>query len=76
VESDGDGELTVQGDLTLAGKTSPITFKLVAGDDGKLTGSAVVKQTNWKIKPYSALFGALKVVDEVVVSIDCSLPSS
>jgi polyisoprenoid-binding protein YceI len=76
VQADGDGKLTVEGELTLVGKTSPITFDLVIGDDGKLAGSAVVKQTNWKIKPYSALFGALKVVDEVVVSIDASLPSS
>jgi polyisoprenoid-binding protein YceI len=76
VQADGDGKLTVEGELTLVGKSSPITFDLVVSEDGKLTGSAVVKQTNWKIKPYSALFGALKVVDEVVVSIDATLPSS
>lgn len=76
VAANGDGNLTVKGDLTLVGNTSPITFDLTVGDDGKLTGRAVVKQTDWKIKPYSALFGTLKVVDEVVVSIDCSLPSS
>ncbi len=27
---------------------------------------AVVKQSDWKIKPYSALFGALKVVESFV----------
>jgi polyisoprenoid-binding protein YceI len=76
VQPAGDGKLTVQGELTLNGKTEPISFDLVIGDDGKVTGNAVVKQTNWKMKPYSALFGALKVVDEVTVEIDCSLPSS
>jgi polyisoprenoid-binding protein YceI len=73
----GDGNLTVEGDLTLRGKTNPITFDLAVGDDGKVSGSAVVKQTNFGMKPYSALFGALKVADDVTVVIqECSLPSS
>jgi polyisoprenoid-binding protein YceI len=75
VEGD-DSKLTVQGDLTLRGKTNPITFDLAVGD-GTVSGSAVVKQTNFGMKPYSALFGALKVADEVTVLIEeCSLPSS
>ena len=69
-----NGRLSVQGDLTIVGRTSPITFDLLVGDDGKLTASAVVKQTDWGMKPYSALFGALKVADDVEVSIQgCSL---
>jgi polyisoprenoid-binding protein YceI len=76
VEAAGDGKLTVQGDLTLRGKTNPITFDLAVGDNGMVSGSAVVKQTNFGMKPYSALFGALKVADEVTVAIEeCSLPS-
>jgi len=74
VQDSGDGKLIIKGDLTLNKKTNPIEFDLEVGDDGKLTGSAVVKQTDWKMKPYSALFGALKVVDEVTVAIDGSLP--
>ena len=57
----------VEGELTLVGKACPIAFDLTVGDDGKLSGSAVIKQTDWGIKPYSTLFGALKVVDEVEV---------
>ena len=76
VQAGTDGKLTVRGDLTLVGRANPITFDLVIGDDGKLTGSAVIKQTDWKMKTYSALFGTLKVVDEVVVEIDGSLPTS
>ena len=34
----------------------------------------MVKQTDWGIKPYSALFGALKVADEVEVAIDAACP--
>ena len=45
-------------------------------DDGRLSGSAVVKQSDWGIKPYSALFGALKVADEVEVALDAGLPST
>ncbi len=41
-----------------------------------LTGSAVVKQSDWGISPYSTLFGTLKVVDEVEVVLDAVLPPS
>lgn len=63
---------SVQGDLTLVGKTCPISFDLSVGDNGTLSGSVVVKQTDWGIRPYSTLFGALKVADEVEVVIDAA----
>jgi hypothetical protein len=44
----------------------------MVGDDGKLSGSSIVKQTNWGITPYSTLFGALKVADEVEVVVNAS----
>ncbi len=77
VQQSGDGSrLSVQGELTLAGKTHPARFDLTVGDDGKVSATAVVKQSDWGIKPYSALFGALKVADEVQVALQASLPSS
>ena len=69
VETEGE-TVHVEGDLTLAGETGPIAFDLTAGDDGTLTGSAVVTQTAFGMKPYSALFGALKVKDEVRVELE------
>jgi polyisoprenoid-binding protein YceI len=72
-QADG-ARMSVQGDLTIAGQARPIAFELTVGDDGKLTGSAVVKQSGWGIKPYSALFGALKVADDVEVVIDARVP--
>lgn len=74
VERTGDG-LAVRGDLTIAGATRPIGFDLALSGD-RVTGAAVVTQTEWGIKPYSALFGALKVADEVRVEIDARLPQS
>ena len=52
----------------MGGKSKPVTFTL-AGDGGSIAGSATVKQSDWGIKPYSALFGALKVNDEVTVEV-------
>jgi polyisoprenoid-binding protein YceI len=65
--------LSVQGQLDLNGKQGPVTFDLALGDDGRVSGSTVVKQTAFGMKPYSALFGALKVADEVTIAIDAKL---
>ena len=59
--------LSVQGDLTLAGATQPITFDVAVGDDGTLKATALVTQSRWGMKPYSAMWGALKVLDDVEV---------
>jgi polyisoprenoid-binding protein YceI len=68
-----DGErVSVHGDLTIGGKTQPIAFDLLHSG-GRLAGSAVVNQPSFGIKPYSALFGTLKVADEVTVSIDARI---
>ena len=45
----------------------------LAVDGDRLTGAVSLKQSDWGIKPYSALFGTLKVVDEVQVAIDAAL---
>ena len=71
-----DGSLEVQGELTLADTTRPVGFDLAVGDDGRLRAVAVVKQTDFGMKPYSTLFGALKVADDVRVEIDDGLPQS
>jgi len=68
VEAAADGgRLSVNGDLTMAGASHPVSFALNLSPDGKLSGSATLKQSDWSIKPYSALFGTLKVADEVEV---------
>ena len=47
----------------------PLAVDVTAGDDGALSAVAVVKQSEWGLAPYSALFGTLKVADEVRVEV-------
>jgi hypothetical protein len=64
--------LSVEGRLTIRGATASVAFDVtVAG--GRLTAAAPVRQTDFGMKPYSALFGALKVADEVEVAVDARL---
>ena len=74
VETSGDdGRLEVSGDLTLFGTTHPIAFDVAVDAGGVLRGTAVVRQSDWGMKPYSTLFGALKVVDEVTIRVEAGL---
>lgn len=70
------GGFDVDGELELLGRRAPVSFALTIDDGGHLTGRATVKQTNHGIKPYSALFGTLKVADEVEVAVDAQLPAA
>jgi hypothetical protein len=70
------GGLRVEGDLQLEGNRHPIAFDLETTGDGRLRGSAIVTQTDWGIKPYSGLFGTLKVLNDVEVEINAKLPRS
>jgi polyisoprenoid-binding protein YceI len=60
----------VEGELRLAGNSHPVAFDVTVGEDGSVTGRAVIKQSDWGIKQYAILFGALKVADEVEIAID------
>lgn len=69
VEPGGEG-WKVTGELTLVGNTHPVTFELEVGEDGRLSGRAVVTQSEWGIKPYTAFWGALKVADDVTIELE------
>ncbi len=71
-----DGAVAVRGDLTLVGSVHPLAFDLSVGDDLRLTGSFVLRQSEWGMEPYSALFGALKVADEVEITLDAAWPGA
>lgn len=70
----GDGDrLHVRGDLVMLGRTIPTELELTVNGGERLTGSATVKQTDLGLKPYSILFGTLKVADEVRITLDAKL---
>ena len=69
-----DGGFDVEGELDLLGVTPPARVRAVASTAATSPAAPQVKQTDWRIKPYSALFGTLKVADVVEVSIDATLP--
>lgn len=75
VQSSGD-TLIVQGDLTMAGSTRPARFQLQLDETGRVSGTVPVVQSEWGIKPYRGLMGALKVRDTVEVALDAQLPST
>ncbi len=70
---DAAGGLEVDGELELFGRRHPVSFVLRLGDAGKLSASTRVRQSDWGMKPYSALFGALKVADELTVELEGTL---
>jgi polyisoprenoid-binding protein YceI len=74
--SPNGGPITVSGELELLGRSAPLSFELQADDGGHIAGSATLKQSDHGIKPYSALFGTLKVLDEVVIEVDGALPAT
>jgi polyisoprenoid-binding protein YceI len=72
---DGPGRLTVEGELSMAGSTRPVSAQLDVGGDGRVTGTIALMQSAWGIKPYRGLMGALKVRDEVEIVVDARLPA-
>lgn len=74
VESSG-GRLLVEGELTVAGVTRPVSYELDLSPEARVHGTLPVTQTEFGIKPYRGFMGALKVRDVVEVAIDARLPS-
>jgi polyisoprenoid-binding protein YceI len=72
--ADADRRLLIEGDLTMAGSTRPITAQLDVATDGRVSGTIPLTQSAWGIKPYRGLMGALKVRDELEIVIDAQLP--
>ena len=61
-----------KGDLSIAGKSSDVTVPIsVSGD--KISGSTTLNQSDFGVKPFSTMMGALKVKDQVTVEFEGSL---
>ena len=68
--SDG-GSFTLNGDLTMHGVKKRIAIPVVvslAGSRLTASGSIVVKQTDYQMKPYEGAFGLIKIRDDVKVA--------
>jgi YceI-like domain len=70
------GGVTVLGELTIVGTERPASFELQVGDDGHVTGSLPVTQSEFGIKPYKAFMGALKVRDQVDIALSVQVPAA
>ncbi len=75
------GALEVDGVLELGGVSRELRAEVLllgepdaAGPPGRLRAHITLLQSDYGIKPYTILFGALKVADEVTISIDVTLP--
>lgn len=85
-DRNGEGG-TLTGTLSLAGRDRPLRLTVTStngsgevgpadgpGPGGSYHATAVVRQTDFGIKPYTAFLGALKVSDQVRLEIDVDLP--
>jgi polyisoprenoid-binding protein YceI len=70
-----NGSMSVRGDLSVAGSSDSINVPLQVGDDGTVRGSIKLNQSQFGIKQFKALMGALKVADQVEIQIEAKLPT-
>jgi polyisoprenoid-binding protein YceI len=68
----GQGKWTLRGNLTLHGQTRPVTVHVIL-KDGRYTGEALVKQTDFGIKPPGK--AGVRAKDEVRIEFDVQLAS-
>lgn len=74
VRSRGDA-LLITGDLEIGSATSTISFELRTSPDGtRADAVAIVTQSDFGMKPYSAMLGTLKVRDAVEIVARATLP--
>jgi len=71
-EPAGQGRWTLRGNLTLCGQTRPVTVQVTL-KDGRYTGEATVKQTDFGIKPPGK--AGIRAKDEVRIEFDVQLAS-
>ncbi len=71
------GGYALDGNLSIAGTTRPATVEVSVTDSGErwtVTGGAPVVQSEYGVKPYSAMMGGLKVRDRVDVRLEAAVP--
>ncbi|MGA8329880.1 MAG: YceI family protein [Mycobacterium sp.] len=69
----------LSGDLTIRGNSRPQVVDVRADDDGdswRLSSETVITQSDFGVKPYSQLLGAVKVADDVTVAFTATVPKT
>jgi len=68
------GRLCRRGELLMVGNARPVSFELSLASDGSISGRVPLAQSEWGVRPYRGLMGALKVQDVIEVAIEARLP--
>ena len=71
IQENGDS-YHVSGELSLHGVTKPVNFDIDTSGGG-LKGRFTIIQTDYKIKPFKAMMGTLKIKDEMDIGFDLAL---
>lgn len=78
VFSESNAEVTLTGNLTIAGITKKITIKSSgkksSSDAFRFTGSVPIKMSDYKIKAPVAMLGLIKTGDLITVKFDVTIP--
>ena len=64
----------VEGTMTVNEVSRPFQFSVEGFAPRRYRGKAVLRQTDFGIKPYNGFFGALKLQDEVTVEFEITIP--
>lgn len=75
-ESSSVSGSSMKGDLTINGQSNEVTLNLNVNDNGHVTATTSFNQTQFGLKVFSAMMGALKVKDKVDIAIELDLPAS
>lgn len=63
------------GDLSIGGVTRSVSVAGGMTSDGITIGECRLNQSDFGIKPFSAMLGALRLADEVIIRYDLALPT-
>jgi polyisoprenoid-binding protein YceI len=69
----------LSGNLTIHGRTRPQVVDVRTDDEGdswRFSSKTVITQSDFGVKPYSQLLGAVKVADDVTVAFTASVPKT
>jgi polyisoprenoid-binding protein YceI len=75
-EPDSAGGGAISGTLTLGGQARPLRLQVKKVGDDRYRASASIVQSEFGIKPYSGMFGALKLRDAVDVEAEVDLSAA